>query len=80
MNKPIKYAVLILAAYELAVGMSELLWVSTQNKTLAKIAGYPSAASVVDTTLSATFPASAHNVEGALDVLIGAVAGYAVLR
>lgn len=80
MHKGIKYAILAAAAYELVVGMSELLWVSTQNKTLAKIAAYPSAASVADASISASFPQSAHNIEGAIDVAIAAIAGYVVMR
>jgi len=80
MNKGIKYAILAAAAYELAVGVSELLWVSTQNKTLAKIAGYPSVASAVDGSIAASFPQSAHNIEGAIDVAIAAIAGYIALK
>lgn len=80
MHKGFKYALLAAALYEFVIGVSELLWVSTGNKTLATLAGYPSAASVIDTAIVSSAPASAHNIEGAIDIAIAALAAYVATR
>lgn len=72
-----RWILLLVAAYEAAVGASELLWVSTGSKTLASVAALPSAASVADSTIAANYPSAAHYIEGGLDLAIaGLIAVY----
>jgi hypothetical protein len=65
-----KLILLLAALYELAIGSSEILWVSTGNATLASLAGAPSVASLIDSQINSSD--SANYIEGGIDVGIGA--------
>ena len=85
--KAVKWLLLAVALYELVVGVSEIAWVplaasgpSSLSKITATIAGKPSVASVIDTQVAASFPSSAHYIEGSLDVGIAALIAAFCLR
>lgn len=68
-----KTVIILVALYELTIGISELLWVSTGSTALASAAALPSVASVVDPLIaSSSASGSANSIEGGLDTAIGA--------
>jgi hypothetical protein len=69
-GEKMKYAILIAGLYELTVGLSEVLWVSTGSTSLASLAALPSAATLADSAVGSS--SNANSIEGGIDVAIGA--------
>lgn len=66
-----RYVLLIAGVYELLIGASELIWVSTSSPTLAGVAQLPSVSSLADTFIGGQ--TNANTIEGGIDVLVGAL-------
>ena len=70
-----------LVAYQAAVGLAELTWVSLDNTALAALASLPSAASLIEKAVPDLGASSSANyIEGTLDLTIAGGVWWFALR
>lgn len=79
----IRLLVWIAVVYEASVGVSEMLWSATNNRTLAAVAALPSVASLADARITAAVPVGhsyPNYIEGSIDLGLAFAAWYVLLK
>jgi hypothetical protein len=73
-----RYVLWAAVAYEAAIGVSEMFWVTLGNAQMASVAAWPSVSSVVDPAIGTS--SNANYVEGGIDLGVAAAIWFFFLR